>query len=144
MGPLQEIQDRTEWPKDWCHTDYVSIHKKGSEKDCSNYCTISLIAHASKIMLKIIFNRINHKYSTKIPNEQAGVVSGRGTRGHIANIRQIIEKCNGHNTQLYMCFLDYSKAFDCVSHAQLWEILDCMGFPFNLKKPDAHTVPRQR
>ena len=88
--------------------------------------------HASKILLKIIVNRIKSKYSTEISEEQAGFVEGRGTREHIVNVRQIMEKCRGHNIPLYMCFIDYSKAFDCVSHGQIWNIMRTMGFPEHL------------
>jgi len=80
-------------------------------------------------MLKIILKRIKKTYSAEISEEQAGFVQERGTREHITNIRLIIEKCRGHKIPLYICFIDYSKAFDCVSHSQLWEILDHMGFP---------------
>ena len=121
-----------EWPKDWCRTVFVTLHKKGSKKECSNYRTISLIVHASKILLKIIINRIKAKYSAEMSEEQAGFVHDRGIREHIVNIRQIIQKCKGHNFPLYMCFIYYSKAFDCVSHFKLWNILTQIGFPEHL------------
>jgi len=121
-----------EWPTDWCRAVFLPIYKKGSKKECSNYRTISLISHASKILLRIIVNRIKHKYTDEISDEQAGFVEGRGTREHIVNVRQIMEKCKGHNIPLYMCFIDYSKAFDCVSHGQLWNIMKTMGFPLHI------------
>lgn len=80
-------------------------------------------------MLKIIVNRIKRKYMEEIGIEQAGFVEGRGTREQIVNIRLIIEKHREHNLPLHMCFVDYAKAFDCVSHQQLWIIMRNMGFP---------------
>ena len=101
-----------EWPTDWCRAVFLPIYKKGSKKECSNHRTISLIVHASKIILKIIVNRIKSMYSTEISEEQAGFVEGRGTREHIVNVRQIMEKCRGHNIPLYMCCIDYSKVIN--------------------------------
>ena len=126
------IWEQQEWPTDWCRAVFLPIYKKGSKEECNNHRTISLIVHASKILLKIIVNRIKIKYSTEISEEQAGFVEGRGTREHVVNVRQVMEKCRGHNIPLYMCFIDYSKAFDCVSHGQLWNIMRTMGFPEHL------------
>jgi hypothetical protein len=118
-----------EWPDDWCRAVFVPLPKKGNLKDCSNYRTISLISHASKIMLRIIINRIKIKLEEEISITQAGFREGRGTRDQIVNLRNVIEKCKDHKQPLYMCFIDYSKAFDCVSHNEMWEVLHRMGFP---------------
>ena len=118
-----------QWPTDWGRAVFIPLPKKGNIKECSNHRTISLICHASKILLKIINNRMKRKLENEIAEEQAGFRAGRGTRDHIVNIRNIIEKCRGHATPLYLCFIDYSKAFDCVSHKELWNIMRDMGFP---------------
>ena len=118
-----------EWPKDWCRAVFVPLPKKGNLKECSNHRTISLICHASKVLLKIIIRRLKLKLEQEICDEQAGFREGRGTRDQIVNIRNVIEKCKGHKIPLYMCFIDYSKAFDCVSHSQMWKTMIKMGFP---------------
>jgi len=124
-----KIWDKEEWPEDWCKAVFVPLPKKGNLKECSNYRTISLISHASKIMLKIIINRIKIKLDEEISVTQAGFREGRGTRDQIVNIRNVIEKCKDHKLPLYLCFIDYSKAFDCVSHNEMWEVMQRMGFP---------------
>ena len=103
------------WPKDWLRVVFVPLPKKGNLK-YSNYCTISLILHASKIMLRIIINRMKVKLEEEISIKQAGFREGRGTRDQVDNIRNIIEKCKEHWMPLYLCFIDYSEALDCVSH----------------------------
>ena len=117
------------WPTDWKRAVFIPIPKKGDTQDCSNYRTISLISHASKILLKIIMKRIEDKLDTKINKTQAGFRRDRGTRDHIFNLKIIIEKCREFNHDLYICFIDYSKAFDCVQHTQLWRMMTEMNFP---------------
>jgi hypothetical protein len=126
------IWRKKEWPKDWCRAVFVPLPKKGNLKECANYRTISLICHASKVLLKIIIKRMKNKLDQEISDEQAGFREGRGTRDQIVNIRNVIEKCREHRLPLYMCFIDYSKAFDCVSHHQMWETMKKMGFPGHL------------
>lgn len=109
-----------------------SFAKKGNLKECSNHRTISLIVHASKVLLKIIARRIERQYGLEMAEEQAGFVEGKGTREQIVNIRTIMEKCRGHNMSLYLCFIDYTKAFDCVRHTDLWDIMIKMGFPLHI------------
>ena len=103
----------------------VSFHSnpKGNVKECSNYHTIALISHASKIMLKILQNRLHQYMNHKIPDVQARFRKGRGTRNQIANIHWIIEKARKIQKNIYFCFIDYAKAFDCVDHKKLWKIL---------------------
>ena len=84
--------------------------------DCSNYCTIVLISHASKVMLKILQARVQQYVNRELPNFQAGFRKGRGTRDQIANIRWIIETAREFYKNIYFCFIDYAKAFDCVDH----------------------------
>ena len=94
-----------------------------NDKECSNYCTIALISHASKVMLKILQVRLQQSMSHEIPDVQAGFRKGRGTRDQIANIRWIMEKAREFQKEIYFCFIDYAKAFDCVDHNKLWKIL---------------------
>ena len=86
---------------------------------CSNYCTIALISHASKVMLKILQARLQQYLNHEIPDVQAGFRKGRGTRDQIANILWIIEKAREFHKNIYFCFIGYAKAFDCVDHNKL-------------------------
>ena len=88
---------------------------------CSNYCTIALISHASKVMLKILQARLQQHMNCELPDVQAGFRKGRGTRDQIANIRGIVEKAREFQKNIYFCFIDYAKAFDCVDHNKLWK-----------------------
>ena len=89
----------------------VSFHSNA--KECSNYRTIALISHASKVMLKILQARLQQYVNRELPDVQAGFRKGRGTRDQIANIRWIIEKAREFQKNIYFCFIDYAKAFDC-------------------------------
>ena len=93
---------------------------------------ISLISHASKVMLKILQARLQQYVNRELPDVQAGFRKGRGTRDQIANICWIIEKAREFQTNIYFCFIDYAKAFDCVDHNKLWKILNKMGIPDHL------------
>ena len=107
----------------------VSFHsnpKEGNAKECSNYRTIALISHASKVMLKVLQARLQQYVSHELPDVQGGFRKGRGTRDQIANIHWIIEKASKFQKNIYFCF-DYAKAFDCVDHHKLWKILKEMG-----------------
>ena len=106
----------------------ILIPKKGNAKECSNYHTIALISHASKVMLKILQARLQQYVNHELPDVQAGFRKDRGTRDQIANIRWIMEK-QEFQKNIYFCFIDYAKAFDCVDHNKLWEILKEMGIP---------------
>ena len=103
----------------------VSFHS--NPKECSNYCTIALISHASKVMLKILQARLQQYVNCELPDVQAGFRKGRGTRDQIANIHWIIKKAR--EFQKNICFIHYVKAFDCVDHNKLWKILKEMGLP---------------
>ena len=92
------------------------FQKKGNVKECSNYCTIALISHASKVMLKILQARLQQYVNHEIPDVQAGFRKGRGTRDQM---RWIIEKAREFQKNIYFCFIDYAKAFDCVGHNKL-------------------------
>ena len=108
---------------------FHSSPKKGNLKECSNYRTIALISHASKVMLKILQARLQQYLNHELPDVQAGFRKGRGSRDRIANIRWIIEKAREFQKNMYFCFIDCAKAFDCVDHNKLWKILKDMGIP---------------
>ena len=97
-----------------------SIPKKGNAKECSNYCTTALISHASKVMFKILQVKLQQYVYHELPDVQAGFRKGRGTRDQIANLCWIIEKAREFQKNIYFCFIDYAKAFDCVDHNKLW------------------------
>ena len=108
----------------------VSFHS--SAKECSNYHTIALISHASKVMLKILQARLQQYVNRELPDVQAGFRKGRGTRDQIANIHWIIKKAREFQKNIYFCFIVYAKAFDCVDHNKLWKILKEMGIADHL------------
>ena len=108
----------------------VSFHS--NPKECSNYCTIALIPHASKVMLKILQARLQQYVNLELPDVQAGFRKGRGTRDQIANIHGIIKKAREFLKNIYFCFIDCAKALDCVDHIKLWKILKEMGLPDHL------------
>ena len=113
----------------------VSFHsnpKKGNAKECSNYRTIVLLSHASKVMLQILQARLQQYMNHETPSVQAGFRKGRGTRDQIANICWILEKAREFQKNIYFCLIDYTKAFDCVDHNKLWKILKEMGIPDHL------------
>ena len=111
---------------------FHSIPKKCNVTECSNYCTIALISHASKVTLKILQARLQQYVICELPDVQAGFRKGRGTRDQIANIRWIMEKAREFQTNIYFCFIDYAKAFVCVDHNKLWKILQEIGIPDHL------------
>ena len=98
---------------------FIPIPKKGNAKEHSNYHTLALISHASKEMLKILQARLQHYMKRELPDVQAGFRKGRGTRAQIANICWIIKKAKEFQKNIYFCFIDYAKAFDCVDHNKL-------------------------
>ena len=110
----------------------IPIPKLGNAKECSNYCTVTLISHASKVMLKILQARLQLYVNCELPDVRAGFRKGRGTRGKIAIIHWMIEKAREFQENIYFCFIDYAKAFDCVDHNKLWKILQEMEIPDHL------------
>ena len=113
----------------WKRSVFIPIPKKGNAKECSNYRTNAFISHASKVMLQASLQQyLNHE----LPDVQAGLTKGKGTRDQIADIRWIIEKPREFQKNIYFCFTDYAKAFDYVDHNKLWEILQEMGIPDHL------------
>ena len=122
----QHIWKTQERPQDCKRSIFIPIPKKGNAKECSNYHTIALISHTSKIMLKILQVRLQQYMNCGTPNVQAGFRKCRGTKDQIANIHWIIEKARESQKNIYFCFIDYAKAFDCVDHNKLWKILQEM------------------
>ena len=115
----QQIWKTQQWPQDWKRSVFIPIPKKGKTIECSSYCTIAFISHASKVMLKILQARLQQYMKRELSDVQAGFIKGRGTRDQIANIRYIIEKAREFQKNIYFCFIDYAKAFDCVDHNKL-------------------------
>ena len=127
-----QIWKTQQWPQDWKRSVFIPIPKKGNAKECSNYRKIALISHASKVMLKILQARLQQYMNCEIPDVQAGFRKGRGTRDQIVNICWIIEKAREFQKNIFFCFIDYAKAFNCVDHNKLWKILKEMGIPNHL------------
>ena len=98
---------------------FIPIPKKGNAKECSNYCTIALISHTSKVMLKFFQARLQRYMNHELPDVQVSFRKGKGTRGQIANICWIIKKPREFQRNIYFCFIDYAKTFDCVDHNKL-------------------------
>ena len=115
----QQIWKTQQWPQDWKKSVFISISKKGNAKECLNYCTIALMSHTSKVMLKILQARLQWYMNHELPDVQAGFRKGRGTRDQMANICWIIEKTREFQENIYLCFIDYAKAFDHVDHNKL-------------------------
>ena len=113
----------------------VTFHCNPKErqcKECSNYCTVVLISHTSKVMLKILQARLQQYMNHELPDVQDGFRKGRGTRDQITNTCWIMEKAREFQKNIYFCFIAYAKAFDCVDHNKLWKILKEMGIPDHL------------
>ena len=128
----QHIWKTQQWRRDWKTSVFIPITKKGNGKEWSNYHTIVLISHTRKAMLKILQARLQQYMNCELPDVQAGFRKGRGTRHQIANILWIIEKAREFQKNIYFCFIDYAKAFDCVDHNKLWKNLQEMGIPDHL------------
>ena len=128
----QQIWKTQQWPLDWKRSVFIPIPKKGNAKVCSDYLTVALISHTSKVMLKILQARLQQYVNHEFPDVQVGFRKGRGIRDQTANICWIIEKAREFQENIYFCFIDYAKDFDCVDHNKLWKILKEMGIPDHL------------
>ena len=127
----QQISKTQQWPQDWKRSVFIPIPKKDNAKECSNYHTITLISHTSKV-IKILQARLQRYVNHEVPDVQAGFRKGRETRDQIANICWIIEKAKKFQRNISFCLIDYGKAFDCVDHNKLWKSLKEMGIPDHL------------
>ena len=124
-----KIWDTGTWPQERKQQELVMLYKNGNNKECGNYQTISLTSHTSKILLKIILNRLQKKISKELPEEQAGFQKGQGTADLICALRIMIDELIETKETAFITFIDYSKAFDNVSHNQLFNIMIQMSFP---------------
>ena len=115
----QQIWKTQQWSWNWKRSVFIPIPKKGNAKECSNYCTIALISHASKVMLKILKASLQQYVNPELPDVQAGFIKGRGTRDQIANIHWIIKTAREFQKNIYFCFIDHAKAFDFVDSNKL-------------------------
>ena len=111
----QQIWKIQLWPQDWKRSAFTPVPKKDNAKECSNYCTIALILHTSKVMLQILRARLQQYVNHELPDVQAGFRKGRGTRDQIVNICWIIKKAREFQKNFYFWFIDHAKAFVCGS-----------------------------
>ena len=105
----QQIGKTQQWPQNWKRSVFIPIPKKVNAKECSNYCTIALISHASKVMPKILQARLQQYVNHELPDVQGGFTKGRGTRNQIANIHWIIEKARNFQKNIYFSLLTMPK-----------------------------------
>ena len=127
-----KIWETCQWPEDWKKQEFIMLHKGGSAKECSNYRTIALISHASKVLLIIILNRMRAKIEEELSDCQAGYRSNRSTIDMLFTLQLLIEKIRNSVEEVYLTFIDYSKAFDSVKHHRLFYVMMTMGFPKHL------------
>ena len=128
----QQMWKTQQWPQDWKRSVFIPIPRKGNAKECSNYHTIAFISHTSKVLLKILQARLQQYVNHEVSDVQAGFRKGRETRDQIAIICWIIRKAREFQKNIYFCFIDYVKAFDCVDHNKLWKILKEIGISDHL------------
>ena len=128
----QKIWKTQQLPQDSKRSVFIPVPKKNNAKERSNYHTVALISHNSKVILKILQARLQHYMKQELPGVQAGFRKGTGTRDQIANIHWIIDKAKKFQKNIYFWFIDYAKAFDCVDHNKLWKILREVGIPDHL------------
>ena len=122
----QQIWKTQQWPQDWKRSILNPIPKKGSTKESANHQTVVLISHASKVMFKILHARLQLYVNQELPDVQAGFRKGRETRDQIANLCWITEKAREFQKNIYLCFIDYAKAFvwimkNCDKLLKRWE-----------------------
>ena len=126
----QQIWKTQQWPQDWKRSVFIPIPKKGNAKNAQT--TEQLHSSHMLVMLIILLARLQQYVNHELPDTQAGFRKDRGTRDQVANIHWIIEKGREFQKNIYFCFIDYAKAFDCVDHNKLWKILKEMGIPEHL------------
>ena len=115
----QQIWKTQQWPQDQKRSVLIPVPKQGSGRDCAEHGITALIAHAKEAVLKILHAGPQHYANQELADVQAGLRKGRGTRDQIANIHGIIEKAREFQKNIYLCFIDYAKAFECVDHDKL-------------------------
>ena len=123
----QQIWKTHQWLQDWKRSVFIPVPKKGNATECSNYRTIALISHSSKVMLKIFQARLQQYVNCELPDVQAGFRKGRRTRDQIANICWVIEKATEFQKNVYLWFIDYAKPLtvwittNCGKFLKRWE-----------------------
>ena len=134
LNICNKIWQTGEWPTPWTQSLVITFPKKGNLLQCQNYRTISLISHASKVMLKILLNRLTPQAETIIAEEQTGFRPGRSTTEQIFSLRILCERYLQHQQDLYHAFVDFKKAFNRVWHAALWSTMKLYNINANLIK----------
>jgi len=117
------IWETGDWPEEWTFSTFIPLPKKGNLKQCANYRTTTLVSETSKILLRIILERIRVKTEMETADEQVGFRQGKWIRDQITNLRILMHKAHEHQQPLYVCFVDFKKAFDSISHDKLWVTL---------------------
>ena len=123
----QQILKPQQWAQDWKRSVFIPVSKKGNAKECSNYRTIAIISHVSKVIFKILQANLQQYMNCELPDVQAGFRKSRGARDQIANIRWIIEKAREFQKNIYFCFIDYAKPLtvwittNCGKFSKRWE-----------------------
>ena len=125
----QQIWKIQQWPQDWKRSVFIPISKKSSANECSNYCTIALISHASKVMHKIFQTRLQQYVNRELTDVQAGFRKGRDPEIKLPTSIESLKKQENPRKNIYSCFIGYVKAFDCVNHNKLWKIPQEIGIP---------------
>ena len=129
----RKIWQDKQWPHEWTKVIFVPLPKAGDLKECKNYRNVSLICHASRVTLCIILNRFRQYSERELPEEQAGFGVGWGTRHMLFILQLVIEKTlELEEKEVYLTFVDYSKAFDTVDHRMFFETMIEMGIPYHL------------
>ena len=128
VGICKEMYEYGVWPEDFTKIILIPLPKKSNAMECEEYRTISLICHASKILLKVLTKRIEAKAKDYIGQNQFGFRKGCGTRDAIGVMRMLCERSLEHGSDVYMCFVDFEKAFDRVKWTKLMEILKMSNF----------------
>ena len=128
----QQIWKIQLWPQAWKRSVFVPIPKKGNAKECSNYCTILLISHASKVMLKILQARLQNVWTVNFQMFKLVLEKAEEPEIKLPTSVGPLKKQESSRKNIYFCFIDYAKAFDCVDHNKLWKILQEMGIPDHL------------
>ena len=128
----QPIWKTQPWPQDWKRSVFIPIPKKGNVKECSNYCTVALISHTSKVIHKILQARLQQFVNCELSDVQAGFRKGRGTRDQTANIHLIIAKATEFQKNIYFYFIEYAESFDCGSQ----QTVENSSRDVNVRPPD--------
>ena len=133
---MQQIWKTQQWPQDQKRSVFIPIPKKDNAKEGSNYHKIVLISHASKVILKMLQVRFQQYINWKLPDVQVGFIKGRVIRDQLPTdlcfLCWIIEKARQFQKNIYLCFIDYAKVFDCVDYNKLWKILKEIWIPDHL------------